>query len=216
MSNQDTKRSLRGLRRSVYASLVMGLLATLLVASPASATDHSKWAPAIRVFAHTNDDGRPGPADPGDIGGTSSAYDRWGLRSSDDPIGPGMDANRIDSDVARCKARSIDRGAVRVTIWNAYPGYTCTFRVVTINRAGVKLVVDDVWIGADDSLELVELEAVTEGDVLKRRRRHHGTYAVTALQEAPQGDTLEFEIEISYINLDRRRPPPKCCLHCWR
>jgi hypothetical protein len=216
MSSRMRRLVFFGRRRIVVASLVLGLLATLLIAVPASATGGRKWAPAVRVFAYTNDDGRPGHSDPGDLGNISSAYDRWALSSSDDPTAPGMDATRIDSDVARCKAWSINMETVRVRIQNAYPGYTCTFTFVTINKAGVKLMVDEINIDVDPTLELVELDTAAVGDHIKERRRLYATYAVTVLQEAPQGATLDFDIEIAYIEHRQRRPAPKCCHYCWR
>jgi hypothetical protein len=70
--------------------------------------------------------------------------------------------------------------------------------LVTVNRAGVKLIVDGIDINVDSTLELAEVDAPVLGDELKRRRRLYGTYAVTVLQEAAQGETLEFEINISF------------------
>ncbi len=195
-----THASPRHLKRHLTVALALGLLAALFVAAPASANrGEGKWAPAVRVYAHTNDDGRAGITDPSDVGDISDGYDRWGLLSSDDPIEPGMDAARIIGDVAWCKAQSIDADTVRMRIENVYPGYTCTFTVVTVNRAGVNLIVDQIDIDVDATLELVELDAPAEGDYIKSWRRLCGTYAVTVLQEAPQGETLEFDIEISYI-----------------
>lgn len=205
------------MRRHLAIAVALGLLATLLVATPASAThSRGKWAPAIRVYARTNDDGRAGSADATDVGDISLGYDRWGYRSSDDPIAPGMDSERIRGDVARCQASRIDAQTVRMRIDNVYPGYTCSFVLVTVNKAGVKLVVDDIDIRVDPTLEFVELDAPVEGDVLKSRRRLYGSYAVTVLQEAPQGETLEFDIKISFTYQRWRRPPPRCCHHCWR
>lgn len=204
------------MRRSLVAAIALGMLASILVAAPASATSrHGKWAPAVRVYARTNDDGRPTNADPADVGDISSGYDRWGTRSSDDPIEVGMGADRIVGDVARCRSHRIDAQTVRMSIQNSYPGYTCSFVVVTVNRAGVKLIVDDINIDVDPTLELAEVDVPVVGDELKRRRRLYGTYAVTVLQEAPQGETLEFDIEISFV-YDHRRRPPKCCRYCWR
>lgn len=216
MGGNSGRRGPRRLRRYAVTSLVLGLLAALLVAVPAGATGgHGRSAPAVRIFARTNDDGRAGRADPGDTGGISAEYDRWGHRSSDDPTELGLDPNRISSDVARCKAIRIDKQTMRVRIQNAYPGYVCSFTVVTVNRAGAKLVLDDILIDVDPGLELEEIDGPAPGDVLKRRRSLHGAYGVTVLQEAPQGETLEFDIEFSFV---RRhwRPPPKCCHHCWR
>ena len=205
------------MRRTLAVTFALGVLASVLVAAPASATyGHGKWAPAVRVFAYTNDDGRATNADPTDVGDISSGYDRWRRRSSDDPIEPGMDAERIIGDVARCKARNIDAHTVRMRIQNAYPGYVCSFVVVTVNKAGVRLVIDEITVDVDPTLELIELDVPVEGDKLKRRRRMHGTYAVRVLQEAPQGETLEFDIEISFAYDRWRRRPPKCCHYCWR
>ncbi len=210
------ERSWRGLRRYVIASLALGLLAALLFAVPAGATGgHYKWGPAIRVWVATNDDGRPSHADPADTGVASPAYDRWGQRSSDDPTEVGMDPARLDSDVARCKAIRINSSSFRLRIQNAYPGYSCTFRVTTVNRTGSKLVVDEVIVGSEAGIELVELEGPAEGDVVKPWRRVRGIYAITVLQEAPQGETLEFDIEVSFIKR-HDRPPSKCCLWCRR
>lgn len=205
----------RGLRRYVIASLVL-LLATLAIAVPAAATHgHSKWGPALRFWVATNDDGTAGPWDPGDVGGISPAYDRWNHRSSDDPIEIGMDAARIDSDVARCRAIRIDSTTVRVKVQNGYPGYSCTFTAVTVNRTGSELVVDDVTVEVDQGLQLVELAGPEPGDILKNWHRTRGVYAITVLQEAPQGEALDFEIEVSFIKR-HRRPPSKCCLRCRR
>lgn len=216
MASQSSGQTASRLRRLVVTSVVLGLLAILLGAIPASATHgHGKWAPAVRIFAWTNDDGRPGHLDPGDVGGISPAYDRWGHRSSDDPTAPGMDPGRIDSDVARCKAIRIDQRTVRIRVQNAYPGYVCTFTAVSINKAGVKLVLDEITINVGDGLTLTELDALQVGDTVKQRRRLYGTYAVTVLQEAPEGETLEFDIEMSFTKRDRH-PPPKCCNRCWR
>lgn len=205
------------MRRYLATALTIGVMATLLVAAPASATSEGgKWAPAVRVYARTNDDGRAGNTDPGDVGDLSAGYDHWGLKSSDDPIAAGMGAERILGDVARCKASSIDPQTVRMRIQNVYPGYTCTFVLVTVNKAGVKLIVDEIDIDVDSTLELAELDAPEPGDELKKRRRLYGTYAVTVLQEAPQGETLEFDINISFTYPGWRRPPPRCCHYCWR
>jgi hypothetical protein len=208
-------RGQRALRRYVIASLIL-LLATLTVAAPAAATHgYGKWGPALRFWVSTNDDGSAGRLDPGDVGGISAAYDRWGYRSSDDPTEAGMNPTRIDSDVARCKTVRLDSNTVRVKIQNAYPGYSCTFAAVTINRSGRKLVVDDVTVDIDQGLELVELEGPESGDFLKNWRRLLGIYAVTVLQEAPQGEALDFEIEVSFVER-HPRPPFKCCVRCWR
>ncbi|MDJ0954189.1 MAG: hypothetical protein QNJ81_10970 [Acidimicrobiia bacterium] len=216
MGGSHRARERRGLRRYVIASLALGLLAALLIAVPAAATGgHHKWAPALRVLMWTNDDGRARHADPGDTGVASPAYDRWGHRSSDDPTEVGMDPARIDSDVARCKAIRVGRSTFRLRIQNAYPGYACTFRVVTVNRVGSTLVVDRVIIDPEPGIELVELSGPSEGDIVKPWRRIRGTYGVTVLQEAPQGETLEFDIEVSFIKR-HKRPPVKCCLWCWR
>ena len=205
------------MRRAAIGAIIVGLLATLLAAVPASATGrHGRWAPAVRIYAYANDDGRARTADPGDVGDISDGYDRWGIRSSDDPSEPGMDPHRLDGDVARCKARRVDPQTLRMRIQNAYPGYTCSFVVVTVNRTGVKLVVDDIRIEVDPALELIPLASLDIGDELKRRRRLHGTYAVRVLQEAPQGETLEFDIQIDFTHPDWRPKPPKCCRWCRR
>jgi hypothetical protein len=62
----------------------------------------------------------------------------------------------------------------------------------------------------------VEFDTPEPGDELKKRRRLYGTYAVTVLQEAPQGETLEFDIKISFTYPGWRRTPPRCCHYCWR
>ena len=206
------------MRRVIVGSVALGLLIILLAAVPASATGGGKWWPALRVHAFANDDGRAGSVDPGDIGDITASYDRWGRRSSDDPHEPGMDAGRLDGDVARCKAKRIDAATMRMRIQNAYPGYTCTFMIAAVSRIGGKLVVDDIRIEADPTLELTTLDGPEIGDELKRRRKLYGTYAVTVLQEAPQGETLEFDIELDFTYLGWRGNPPKCCWFCprWR
>ncbi len=217
MSNSSTGDGDRRPRRSVIASVVLGLLATLLAPTPAMATGGGgKAAPAVRMTVQTNDDGRIGGQDRGDVGGISAVYDRWDDASSDDPTEPGMDAARIDSDVGRCSSFKLDRDTTRVRIQNAYPGYVCTFAVVTVNKAGVRLIVDDVLISADPTLELVTIYGPTAGDVLKRRKRIHAMYAVVVTQATPQAEMLEFLIEVSFVVKRDRPPPSKCCLRCWR
>ncbi|MCP3994566.1 MAG: hypothetical protein GY722_05805, partial [bacterium] len=167
------------------------------------------------VWVATNDDGRAGRADPGDTGATSIAYDRWDDRSSGDPVEVGMDPPRLESDVARCKAIRLDSSTFRLKIQNAYPGYACTFRVTTVNRTWSRLAVDEIIMDPEPGIELVELSGPSEGNVVKPWRRVRGTYGVTVLQEAPQGDVIEFDIEVTFIKR-HRRPPSKCCLRCWR
>ena len=194
------------------ATVALGMVGALLAVSPAGATERfGKWAPAVRAYAYVNDDGRAGTLDPNDVGDVSVSYDRWGSASSDDPSAPGMDASRVDGDVARCAARNLDAQTMRVTMQNAYPGYTCSFVMVTINKMGVKLVIDNIEINVDPALQLTEIDTPQIGDVLKQRRRLYGTYAVTVLQEAMQGATLEFDIRISLAHPQRRRHALRCC-----
>jgi hypothetical protein len=204
-------------KRFALMALVMSLAATTFVAPPAEANGAlSRWAPQVRVWALTNDDGRPTQADPSDVGDISDGYDRWDLRSSDDPATPGMDSSRLGNDVARCRATRIGPQKARLRIQNVYAGYVCSFVVVTVNRGGVNLVVDDIRIDVDPALELIPLATPDIGDELKRRRRLHGTYAVRVLQDAPQGENLEFDIQVDFTHPDWRPKPPKCCRWCWR
>lgn len=206
-----------GLKRAVIAVILLGMVVSLVVAVPAVATDGGgKYGPSVRIRVQTNDDGRPSRIDPNDVGGISAAYDRWGRRSSDDPVAIGMTAARTDSDVARCKAIRKNADTFRVVIRNAYPGYACTFAVTTRNRSGVKLVVDDVSIGADPTLDLMTIDGPAEGDVLMKGRRTHGTYAVVVNQETPQDETLEFDVVVSYVERPKWVKPPKCWHRRWR
>lgn len=205
------------LRRPVIVVLLLGMIASLLAVAPAAATGGGgKYSPSVTVRVQTNDDGRPGRLDPHDVGDISAAYDRWGPRSSDDPDEVGMTPTRTDSDVARCKASRKDRETFRVTIQNAYPGYACTFRVVTINRAGVNLIVDEVSMGVDPTLDLISVDGPSEGDVLRKGRRIRATYGVIVNQETPQQDSLEFDVVVSYVEKPKRIKPSKCWHRRWR
>lgn len=205
------------MRRVAVGSVVIGLIAVALFAVPASANRHyTKTAPAVHVHVYANDDGRVSWADPGDVGDISEAYDRWGHLSSDDPNEAGMDASRLDGDVARCGAGNIGPQAIRMYVQNAYPGYVCTFAVVTLNRAGVNLVVEDIRIDVDTTLDLTTIAGPAVGDELKRRHRFVSVYSVRVLQEAPQGDTLEFDIEIEFAQPRHHPIPPRRCCCRWR
>ena len=203
--------------RPLVVVLVAGMIASLLAVAPAAATGGGgKYSPSVTVRVQTNDDGSPGRLDPDDVGDISTAYDLWGRRSSDDPVEIGMTATRTDSDVARCSATRKDRNLFRVAIQNGYPGYACTFRVATINRAGVKLVVDEVSVGVDPTLDLITVDGPSVGDVLRKGRRDRGTYAVIVNQETLQQESLEFDVVVAYVEKPTRIKPSKCWHRRWR
>lgn len=208
-------RSPTWLRRAVVTSLALGMV-SILLASPAVATgSFGRWAPTLRVFAQTNDDGWPGSSDPADVGWQSAGYDRWGRSSSDDPAAPGMDPVREDADVARCKIVPSGPYRASVRIDNAYPGYVCTVEVTTVNRSRVRLAVAAVTVEVDDSLELYSIVEPDPAAVVKPWQHQVAVYAIGVTQSAPQGQVLHVEVATEYQALPHR-PPPRCCHRCGR
>ncbi len=213
MRNRLTGNVWRSLRRYVVASALLGLLATSIMVAPASATyTPGRLGPAARVSIYTNDDGVVRADDVTDVGDISSAYDVWGTTSSGDPTEAGMDAARLDYDVARCAASSTDRSGVRLEINAAYPGYVCSFTVVIVKRAVSGFILDGVSVVSDTGLELVQIDAWTSRDGPKHPRYAFYTYAVTITDEAPPDDTLLFEVDLTAAV----HGPPKCLPPSWR
>jgi len=187
------------MKRVLIGSVALGLLAILLAVVPASASGSRRSWPALWVHAYANDDGRAEWGDPGDVGDVTASYDRWGRSSSDDPSEPGMDAERVDGDVARCEVRQIDTMTLRVRMQNAYPGYTCTFVVSVYSRIRGTVVLSDIRIDSEPALELGTLDSFEVGEELARGRKVYGTYSLTVLQEAPQGATLDLGLELGFV-----------------
>jgi hypothetical protein len=203
------------LRRAVVTSLALGML-FIGLASPATATvPFGRWAPTLRLFAATNDDGWPGRSDPADVGWVSAGYDRWGSSSSDDPAAVGMDPIRQNADVARCMIVPAGPSRVEVRIDNAYPGYVCTIEVSTVNRSRQRLAVDAVTAHVVDSLNLYTITAPEHGDVVKPWRHQNALYAIEVTQAAPEGEELHLEIVTEYAAAPHMIPP-RCCHRCGR
>ncbi len=200
MSTDRTSRRRLG-RISIV--IVLGLMVSSLVvlAGAGEATGKKQWwgrtAIAI-VELWTNDDGRVNGADDlGDVGDISPVFDRWWRRSSNDPATAEINAERVDKDVARCKARIKWRHPRRATvkISNAYPGYVCTISVGLINQSKYKLRVWPELIDADPGITVTRVSDPIARKKLRPWRTTYGEFAIQIENTVPQDEHLEFDIE---------------------
>lgn len=149
------------------------------------------------MLASTNDDGRLGLWDVTDDGNPSTGYDRWGRSSSDDPTDLGMAPSRMDYDIARCSTWQQSSDRIRVLIENAYPGYGCTFVLVSLARSGEQLEVDEVTVETTPGIVVTPLGVPTYG-IAKLWSGYRAAYGVTIGDGVGDGQSLEFEIQITY------------------
>ncbi len=177
------------------------MVSSLVVLAGAGEAKGKKWwgrTAIALVDVWTNDDGRVNGDDIGDVGDVSPVFDIWRRRSSNDPAVAAMDAERVDKDVARCKAyvkRHNPRKA-KVKIWNAYPGYVCTISVGLINLSPHKLRVWPELIDADPGITVARVSDPIAKKKLRPWRTTHGEFAITIENTVPQGEHLEFEIDL--------------------
>lgn len=198
MSTDRTSRKRRG-RLSILIVLGLMVSSVVVLAGAGEATGNKWWGKTAiaLVDVWTNDDGRVNGDDVGDVGDISPVFDNWRRRSSNDPATAEIDADRVDKDVARCKASIKRRHPRRATvkIWNAYPGYVCTISLGLMNQSRYKLRVWPELIDADPGITVTRVSDPIATRQLRPWKVTYGEFAIEIENTAPQNQHLEFEIE---------------------
>jgi hypothetical protein len=116
---------------------------------------------------------------------------------SDVSIDPGMEQN-----VASCKAQVNQGTSVVWSIYNGYPGYSCTLRLVVQNRGENPVRMDDLEIETPGEL-IVTAPGFSQQDVLLAGGIAEYSFTLSVLPHAEQGMAYQVSIRELFVPVEQ-------------